>query len=265
MRYNNKIIPKQSESSIQKEIVQMLNFKKDILAFSVPNGIYFNALGKSKFAYIKKLKLEGFRNGVTDLIVVTPLKVYFIEIKTEKGKQSDDQKQFQKDIEALGYTYLLWRSYKDCENFLKIYNKKKEIIMENEKLKDKRRRLEQEFKEVIKESHKPQYNDAKNVIRSDDAKIKQAEQIGLYKKLQDFSDANGGYGSYFISYNNLNDYFFVDWYPFPQEDLNIFTPSFKTEEIAQEAIDRYIQELIINYVKIRMYKDGMSNNQKLCK
>ena len=48
--------------------------------------------------------------GVSDVIAVMPNRVIFFEFKTEIGKQSEKQKHFQKDIEALGYEYYIIRS-----------------------------------------------------------------------------------------------------------------------------------------------------------
>lgn len=75
--------------------------------------------GKNKFAMLAMLKSEGFRLGSSDLVIVLKEKVLFVEIKTETGKQSDNQKEFQRDVEALGYEYLLWKSVDDCLKYFK--------------------------------------------------------------------------------------------------------------------------------------------------
>jgi hypothetical protein len=118
MRYNGKEIFKQSESQLQSAIVQILRFN-NILVFSIPNGIFFNALGKSKFTYMNKLKREGFLAGASDLVILTKKQPYFVEIKTKNGKQSDTQKLFQENVKKLGYQYLIWRSHEDAEDFVK--------------------------------------------------------------------------------------------------------------------------------------------------
>lgn len=43
---------------------------------------------------------------------------YFIEVKTQKGKQTQQQKKFQKRIEALGFTYLIMRDVSDAERLV---------------------------------------------------------------------------------------------------------------------------------------------------
>ena len=102
------------ESLIQQAIHDYLTIKH-IFHFSVPNGALLG--GKNKFALLAMLKREGLMNGVSDLVIVTKEKVLFVEIKVQNGKQSDSQKEFQKQAESLGYTYLVWRSLDDCINY----------------------------------------------------------------------------------------------------------------------------------------------------
>jgi hypothetical protein len=85
------------------------------LIFSVPNG------GSRNGFEAKKLKTTGLMPGVSDLIVILTDHVIFIELKTEKGIQSEAQKVFENKITSLGYEYHLIR---DIETFKKlIYDK----------------------------------------------------------------------------------------------------------------------------------------------
>lgn len=43
----------------------------------------------------------GLINGVADFVIVTSSKTIFVELKTEKGRQSDFQKLFQKWCEKM--------------------------------------------------------------------------------------------------------------------------------------------------------------------
>ena len=72
--------------------------------FSVPNG------GTRHIAEAVKLKATGMRAGVSDLIVVLDSKVLFIELKTDTGKQSDKQKEFQEIVTNLNHEYILIRN-----------------------------------------------------------------------------------------------------------------------------------------------------------
>ncbi len=55
----------------------------------------------------------GAYPGLSDLVAIKNGVTYHIEIKTEKGKQSEKQEQFQRDIEAAGGRYILARCVED--------------------------------------------------------------------------------------------------------------------------------------------------------
>lgn len=60
------------------------------------------------------LRSEGLTSGVSDMLLLLPRKGYHglcIEFKTEKGRQSDTQKQFQSMVESQGYLYVIVRSF----------------------------------------------------------------------------------------------------------------------------------------------------------
>ena len=78
------------------------------LIFSVANG------GTRNIVEAKKLKETGLMAGVSDLIVLLENKILFVELKIEKGIQSDAQKLFETRILNLGYEYHLIR---DLETF----------------------------------------------------------------------------------------------------------------------------------------------------
>lgn len=79
-------------------------------------------------------KAEGTVAGVADLLFFLPsvflvmledgkqvMKMYHglcLELKTEKGKQSQEQKDFQKMIEAAGYKYAIIRSFEDFKEWI---------------------------------------------------------------------------------------------------------------------------------------------------
>lgn len=72
--------------------------------FSVPNG------GNRSKAEAMKMKSTGLVAGVSDLIIVRPEAIYFVEVKFEKGKQSKEQIDFENTVKAMGYNYFLVRS-----------------------------------------------------------------------------------------------------------------------------------------------------------
>ena len=101
---------KNEEHRIQQAIVRYLRYS-GYFVFAVPNG------GKRDKIAGKILKDEGALAGVADLIIVMPSEVIFVEVKTDKGKQSEAQQHFQKVVTDLDHTYLVWRSVDDAVLF----------------------------------------------------------------------------------------------------------------------------------------------------
>ena len=78
-----------------------------------PNGGHRNVMEAAKF------KQMGVRAGYPDLTLLVPRKGFhalFIEMKTPKGKQSEHQREYQKELEEQGYKYIICRS---VEEFIK--------------------------------------------------------------------------------------------------------------------------------------------------
>jgi len=102
------------ENVIQAEIYKWYNnnfclksHDPQCIIFSVPNG------GTRNIKEALLLKATGLVAGVSDLIVIKQNEIIFVEVKTEIGKQSKEQKDFQKIIEKLGFKYILVRSLED--------------------------------------------------------------------------------------------------------------------------------------------------------
>ncbi len=75
--------------------------------FAVPNG------GRRDRVSGAKLKAEGVLPGVSDLILLLPRGRHhglLIEMKTERGKQSQAQRDWQRDMVHRGYKYMVIRS-----------------------------------------------------------------------------------------------------------------------------------------------------------
>lgn len=75
--------------------------------FSVPNG------GWRTKSESMKLKATGVIAGVSDLIIIQPNRIIFIELKTDKGVQSNEQKAFEQKVKLLGFEYFLIRSFEE--------------------------------------------------------------------------------------------------------------------------------------------------------
>ncbi|HAY3540821.1 VRR-NUC domain-containing protein [Elizabethkingia anophelis] len=105
------------ESKIQIACVRWFAYQYPALFplfFAVPNG------GKRLLTEAKIMKAEGVKSGVSDLLLLHPNKDYSflaIEMKTKKGRQNDNQKKWQAEIEKTGVgKYVICRS---TEQFIK--------------------------------------------------------------------------------------------------------------------------------------------------
>lgn len=110
VRRKEKRKPQHLESHLQAQMVNWfrLQYPSYIIA-AIPNG------GRRNAIEAKIMKGEGVLAGFSDLIVVAFNNILFVEVKTEKGRQSVLQKKFQSDIERLGFQYSVCRSLQDFQ------------------------------------------------------------------------------------------------------------------------------------------------------
>jgi len=80
--------------------------------FSVPNG------GLRTKREAVKLVATGMKAGVSDLIILQPNRTIFVEVKTSTGQQRKEQKDFQQQVELLGFEYIVIRSLEDLISYL---------------------------------------------------------------------------------------------------------------------------------------------------
>lgn len=107
------------EDKLQAEIVAWFNNQYCLkhhnprcLIFSIPNGGNRNKIEAMKF------KATGLLAGASDLVVVLPNVISFIELKTEFGTQSEAQKDFENRIIDLGFEYKIIKSLKEFKEWL---------------------------------------------------------------------------------------------------------------------------------------------------
>lgn len=107
-----------SEGKIQQEIVMwfrnnycLYHHTPKCLIFSVPNE-------RKDAREMMSMKATGLLSGVSDLIVIIPNEVLFIEVKTDTGKQSEPQKMFEKDVKGLNFFYHVVRSLDDFKEII---------------------------------------------------------------------------------------------------------------------------------------------------
>lgn len=101
------------ESNFQSQIVRFLR-SQGFYVFAVPNA------GKVSVKQGAIYKREGALAGVSDLIIVLQGRTVYVEIKSPngKGRQSDSQKEFEREITARGHEYLLWDNWAEVESFI---------------------------------------------------------------------------------------------------------------------------------------------------
>ncbi len=137
------LLSAQLEDDIQAQIIQYCKIKK-ILCFAVINDASFSgqirkiligSLGKVKglqkasmiiSKIVNRNKKIGLMPGVSDLVLVLPGKTVFIELKTVKGKMSEEQKVFMSRITKLDHSGYICRSLDDFIEVLEHENAKEQ-------------------------------------------------------------------------------------------------------------------------------------------
>lgn len=115
------------ESALQIQIVNLLSYyahKNKFVYFSVPNESALLSANKNRkspkfFAILMHLKKMGLMPGASDLIIVKSGIAHCLEIKTQKGVQSENQKIFASNIVAAGAKYNLCYSFEEANKILK--------------------------------------------------------------------------------------------------------------------------------------------------
>ena len=111
----------QSESQIQHNCITWFRMQYPALArmlFAIPNG------GKRDAVTGARMKYEGAISGVADLILLLPKKgkaSLCIEMKKPKGKQSDSQREWQREAERYNNKYVIRYSLEDFMNEVNAY------------------------------------------------------------------------------------------------------------------------------------------------
>ena len=78
--------------------------------------------------YRNKYYFQGLGSmaGVSDVVVMLPNTILFVEFKSKKGRQSEDQKIFQEKAEKLGFEYFVIRSLDDFTALIEAKIKEKQ-------------------------------------------------------------------------------------------------------------------------------------------
>ncbi|MCQ1546755.1 VRR-NUC domain-containing protein [Bacteroides clarus] len=111
----------QSESQIQHSCLTWFRLQYPSLSFmlfAVPNGELRNIVVATK------LKRQGVLRGVSDLILLVPKKGFAslcIEMKTPKGRQSEEQIKWQREAEKYRNKYVVCHSLPEFMNEVNSY------------------------------------------------------------------------------------------------------------------------------------------------
>lgn len=104
---------KHEESRLQILCVKWFRLQyPNAIIFSIPNG------GNRNVREAKILKAEGTLAGVADLQVINNGKTFFIEMKTEKGRQNANQKAFETKVKQHGFDYHICKSFEDFKTLI---------------------------------------------------------------------------------------------------------------------------------------------------
>ena len=108
------------EHEEQRSLVQYLKLKK-IFYFSIPNGSVLKGTPMQRGRQMNKLKAEGLVVGASDILVMLPKQILFIELKRTKGSTtSSEQKSFLNKINE--YPYAVGKVCKGCKEAIDFIN-----------------------------------------------------------------------------------------------------------------------------------------------
>ena len=116
--------PRHIEEDIQSSCVQWFRLSyPQYVIFACPNGGSRNRLEAIN------MKRSGVLAGVSDLIIIAERAILFIEMKTKTGRQSENQKTFQSNIEHLGFEYKICRSLSSFQLTIEKWLKEKYSVL----------------------------------------------------------------------------------------------------------------------------------------
>lgn len=109
------------EADLQSACVRYFRLRWPKLAgvfFAIPNG------GSRNPIEARNMKVQGTLSGVADLILLKPSNGYgalCIEMKSESGRQSQSQKEFQSAAQQAGNQYVVCRSFDEFKQSVEEY------------------------------------------------------------------------------------------------------------------------------------------------
>ncbi len=88
-----------------------------------PTPLYSATVGGVRLAIhtAKKMKEAGYSKGVPDMLVYEPRGMYAglaIEVKTEKGRASDEQKEWIRQLNSKGWRAEICKGFEECADVI---------------------------------------------------------------------------------------------------------------------------------------------------
>jgi hypothetical protein len=105
------------EHAIQRQIVTYLRLKRWIVMCTDVMAALGYIEGKKRFQFINHYLQIGYMRGQPDLIAIKNGSVIFIEVKTDKGKQSQEQKCVEEAIKDYQCIYIVLRSLDEAMEY----------------------------------------------------------------------------------------------------------------------------------------------------
>jgi hypothetical protein len=100
------------EQDLEKACIEYLSFLPETFAWkNQTGGTPITSNGRT---FIKKAPCTG----VSDITIIHKGKVMFVELKVPKGKQSENQKEFQRNVEIAGGSYFIITSLADLKTLI---------------------------------------------------------------------------------------------------------------------------------------------------
>lgn len=106
------MVVKRTEARIQRGILDYLEL------FSRTNPIYYFRAGAGAMKTAHGRFFKTGKAGLSDIVVCYAGRFIGLEVKTKSGRQSQSQKQAEKDIKAAGGEYHVVRSISDVKEIL---------------------------------------------------------------------------------------------------------------------------------------------------
>jgi hypothetical protein len=112
------------EADLQIQVADLLRIhqkRQRFIFWSTPNELLGSARTKGGLGRMARFKRMGLRSGVSDLIIIRFGGAFLLELKTEGGKQSENQKSFQRDAIDAGASYAVAHNLDEAIDALKIW------------------------------------------------------------------------------------------------------------------------------------------------